>query len=417
MEQLAIISDAVHQETAAQQGNVYGWNERKIPYLGSFHILVVDTRIASPVGSKGKGFQDPVRLNEQVDTNINKIKDFRQKIKAGCILIFLVSRMREVLGFKNTNLSAIEACLEISDVKSARMIEVDEGRGIELLTQKPPFRRYFEYIEFFNVIIPGKIDQIAVTAGSKETIAGSFSVGNGSVIILPHYTQGSKYSGSKETWDDLLRIFQDTGELFYKEIEESPEPQMNPPDWVKKYKSEAEREVEKKYSEAKEELARFRLMNQLLWGGGGSEMGKNLVEAVKNAFTDLGLSVEKTMTGATVDLTAVEKETGKKFAIEVTGTKNKINTRHKKAAQVFDFVLNEKEDEKVILVANTYKDVDPEERNLGFTERLIENAKNNEVCLMNSTDLFFIWKNVFEKKEDVADVIEHLQNTNGLFRL
>jgi hypothetical protein len=112
------------------------------------------------------------------------------------------------------------------------------------------------------------------------------------------------------------------------------------------------------------------------------------VEAVKKILKEMGIETERTQPAFVIDLQ------GKEAAIEVTSTTGKIDSSSKKMFQLTQFIDKHHKNEKMVLVANTYKRDDPKTR-IGkedFTSAVIEFLKLNEVCAMTSSTLLELWK-------------------------
>jgi hypothetical protein len=129
------------------------------------------------------------------------------------------------------------------------------------------------------------------------------------------------------------------------------------------------------------------------------------VEAVKKILREIGIETERTQPAFVIDLL------GKEAAIEVTSTAGKIDSSSKKMFQLTQFIEKYHKNEKIILVANTYKREDPKTR-IGkedFTPPVIDYLKSNQICAMTSSTLLELWK---KEKSTAKDKI--MQTTGEL---
>lgn len=128
------------------------------------------------------------------------------------------------------------------------------------------------------------------------------------------------------------------------------------------------------------------------------------VEAVKRILREIGIETERTPPAFVIDLL------GKEAAIEVTSTAGKIDSSSKKMFQVTQFIEKYRKNEKIILVANTYKRENPKTRTgkEDFTRPVLDYLKSNQVCAMTSSTLLELWK----KKSTTKDKI--MQTTGEL---
>jgi hypothetical protein len=154
------------------------------------------------------------------------------------------------------------------------------------------------------------------------------------------------------------------------------------------------------------------VIDTLLWG-----KGTGLEKAVCETLSDLGLRVERTKPGESVDLYAFDDKFGMVFAVEVTGTNGYIDASHKKVAQMSRFIIQERKHEKAILIANTHCETEPNRRGQSFTDRVVQYAESSDIGLVNSADLHALWRKVNDRKLNYEDFIYLLKNTSGFLDL
>lgn len=134
-----------------------------------------------------------------------------------------------------------------------------------------------------------------------------------------------------------------------------------------------------------------------------------LVDIVQRALSDMGINTKKTRPGFVVDLIS------KDVAVEVTGTNNKIDVQSRKFSQILEFYERNRKNEKVILIANTYKHLPPSQRHgkMNFTPQVVETLKPKGVCLITTLTLLKLWTKLVNKKTTSQNVINKIMKTKG----
>jgi hypothetical protein len=134
------------------------------------------------------------------------------------------------------------------------------------------------------------------------------------------------------------------------------------------------------------------------------------IDAVRLALKEIGFETQKTKPGFPVDLT------GKDLAVEVTSTAGKVNSDSPKMFQLMQFFEKHRKNEKVVLIANTFKREFPSNRSgkQDFTPHVIGYLQSNEVCAMTCVTLFELWKLA---KKDQTKAQKYILQTNGELRL
>jgi hypothetical protein len=146
--------------------------------------------------------------------------------------------------------------------------------------------------------------------------------------------------------------------------------------------------------------------------------GDLLENATKKTLESFGLIIEKTQKDSTIDLIAYTKDKSKIFGIEVTGIAHNIKKDNPKLTQITTFDRQKENKEKPILLANTYKDLDPEERKSKehFTKQVVEYLEPCGVLLITTFDLYNLWLQIHEGKLSKEEIIEKLYNQKGIFK-
>ena len=272
------------------------------------------------------------------------------------------------------------------------------------------FQDYFKNVNEYYVHwrSPISAKTIAVIADTELVIAAEYSIGKGKVVVLPppsyketvvHEVIPSLYNMARKYYEDMQkRIF--VGDE---------------PAWVEKHKTQEHLQIIEDIENLERSKQELDMITYLLYG-----TGDELVDSVKLTLEELGLEAEKTPLGATIDLTARNTDETVKLAIEVTGTTDKIKKESKKVSQAWTYFLEkEDEQEKLVLMANTYIHLPVEDRSgkLHFTPDVENKFTVNSALLMTTADLYFLWKDVQEQIRSADEVLKLLYESTGLLKI
>ena len=104
----------------------------------------------------------------------------------------------------------------------------------------------------------------------------------------------------------------------------------------------------------------------------------------------------------------------KEFAFEITGLSKGINVRSEKYNQTLRFLEGHRKNEKVVLIANTFKNKRPSERpSQHFSKEVAEHLGFRGICLMTTMKLYSLWRDVAEGKMQKETVITLLKEAKG----
>jgi hypothetical protein len=136
--------------------------------------------------------------------------------------------------------------------------------------------------------------------------------------------------------------------------------------------------------------------------------GDYLESIVKDVLLDLGIKTKRTSRGFPVDLVSEE------YAFEITGVSKGINVSSEKYNQTLRFLEGHRKNEKIVLIANTFKNKRPSERpTQHFGKEVAEHLGLRGVCLMTTMKLYCLWRDVAEGKMEKETVIMLLKETKG----
>jgi len=183
------------------------------------------------------------------------------------------------------------------------------------------------------------------------------------------------------------------------------------PPWVDDVKFPALKQAEKDRDKACETVTDLSEYLVLLFGE-----GEQLEQAVRKGLEALGLRARLAERGATVDVLAESQDGSKRFGVEVTGTPEGIKKKSNKLTQVVDFERIKENNEKTILLANTFKVISIPERDgkEHFTQPAVDFLKSFPVLLMTGWDLYRMVGDVREGKREPEELVEILYRTSGV---
>jgi len=275
--------------------------------------------------------------------------------------------------------------------------EVPEGSSVQVVDEK--FSPYLQKVRKWNLEIENiytyqgdsmrlvepegmLLESIAVNKSGKMIGARIVGVhpelyeGSGSICFLPKPTE----CDTPEAVETLIDIA--TGE---KRLE---------PEWRTSVEIPGLNEVEKKISQLK--LDYEKQMKDLAAKWQSLDKYRDIfsvheapqIDAVKLVLRDIGFETERTKPGFQVDLL------GRDLAVEITSISGKVNSESPKMFQLTQYFEKYHKDEKVLLIANTYKreDLIVRKGKQDFTPPVVDFLKLKQVCAMTATTLLELWK-------------------------
>ncbi|MBU3897085.1 MAG: hypothetical protein KJ697_04100 [Nanoarchaeota archaeon] len=267
----------------------------------------------------------------------------------------------------------------------------------------------------FGIFAPGDTDVFATVTETREPIAMIVKVLNGSLIFLPQNELLYTKNGTDAI--AIKQLFQ-IGNKYYDLNKEDVGDVFGIPDWIEKYKLEQQKDIEKqikenadKTIELKKANREFNIINMLLYGS-----GKQLEHSIKYIFQKMGCSVEKTESGAKRDL-IINTKYGIKFTVEVTSSKGIVGRNDKNYGQLLQHLQIKEDSEKLLFIANAYRDEDLSERTGkdAFSKELLDLATRNDICVLTTLDIFNFYKKIINGSMGIEEIIKIISNTSGQY--
>lgn len=443
MVRMLVLSDKLNVEKISPEmlaeGNAdfYNWSHYpNIPRLSDYEIAVLDMEIA-----KSNPYKGPF---------LGLRKEAKTLLESGgvltCLNYFTASTRRETYFHRDDQHPAViktgdwirreinyDWIFDNGLLSALNVAQLDAriGKNLALTSKDKAFVEYFKGVtEYHKTIdsIYSKEDEegnflgyvldtpsddfdtkiIAVAKVTKKPIACAINIFKGVLIFLPQ--------SNADPMTIIAQLYTIGKSEYEKNIEKIEERPLAP-EWLVNYKTTQElgleRDIEdltRKLGQRELEHKRFQKIDVLLYG-----TGTLLEDAVQMVLEEMGCTVERMEKSATIDVKA--KMGSMKFAIEVTGVDDKIYKKSNKFGQILQYLPYAEEDEKIVLLANTYRDKDLTEREgkEDFTKPVLRMAENNHFCLMTTKDLYSMWRGFLNDKPP-KDMFAEVFSTKGEFR-
>lgn len=270
------------------------------------------------------------------------------------------------------------------------------------------FQDYFKNVNEYFACWPTPDKTIAVIADAELAIAGEYSIHKGKFVVLPPpvYDENLLYEVIPSLYNMARKYYEDMQKRIFVGDE---------PAWVEKHKTQEHLQIIDDIENLERSKQEFDMITYLLYG-----TGDELEDSVRLTLEKLDLEVEKTPPGANIDFTARNADETIKLAVEVTGTTDKIKKESKKVPQAWTY-HREKQDEqeKLVLMANTYRHLPIEDRSgkLHFTPHVKKMFTQISALLMTTADLYSLWKDVHEKRRTADEVLKLLYGSTGVLEI
>jgi hypothetical protein len=144
-----------------------------------------------------------------------------------------------------------------------------------------------------------------------------------------------------------------------------------------------------------------------------SGTGDELVPIVQRVLGFLGIETHITDEGFPADLI-----TEGKIAVEVTGISDKVDTDNDKMFQLLTFEEKYRKGEKMVLIANTNRRVEPLARKskLDFTPQVEEHFRSHHVCAMTTLTLLELWIKADRDSSKIDEIRNSIFSTDGILK-
>jgi hypothetical protein len=135
---------------------------------------------------------------------------------------------------------------------------------------------------------------------------------------------------------------------------------------------------------------------------------KKIIKAVQIILEDLGI---QTLQNSEFGLTALKGN----IVVKIASTKGKVEAKNSKINQLAKFIENQRKNEKIIFVANTYKDLPINERankeHIDLSMKIF--LETNNAMFLTTLSLFHLWKKVITDQISTQEASFLLHNETG----
>lgn len=135
---------------------------------------------------------------------------------------------------------------------------------------------------------------------------------------------------------------------------------------------------------------------------------KKVTKAVQIILEDLGIQTLQT-TG--FDLTGLKSN----IVVKTASTKGKVEAQNAKVSQLAKFIENQRSNEKIVFVANTYRDLPINDRaskeHIDLPMKLF--LETNNAIFLTTLSLYHLWKKVITDQISTQEASLLLHNQNG----
>jgi len=320
--------------------------------------------------------------SECTATKMKQLDEFLQTEDGGLLILFCSTPTLQ------SNLSSLIP-LGVRTLMIPEFSEEYALRSHDMLSW--PFKFYAGQGFYFDGVFPKDSQIIAVNKKGKA-LSFHFRRGKGQVVLWPEIKE--KKDALKFVLDHLV-----------PELISVPQPP-----WLDEVAMHDEKVLQAQVLDSQRKIDSYQRWKILLYG-----TGSQLRQVVKEALNFLGVKAADPAQQYDHDL-EVDLPEAALGIVEVTGSTGPIDID--KVRQLLDFVLAvEKEQPKKrtkgILIANPQRETPPKKRDCDFTEKSVERAQMNSLCLYTTTQLYESLES-FLKGEKVAErLAKTLLETNG----
>jgi hypothetical protein len=183
------------------------------------------------------------------------------------------------------------------------------------------------------------------------------------------------------------------------------------PEWIRSVQFQQLSDLEDQRAVLDARIQELRQFLPLLYAS-----GEALEVAMAAALELLGLAVERTPPGFTADLLAQTDDGTRSFGFEVTGIGGPVKKDSPKLTQVLDFERIKQNNERTVLIANTFDSLPIEDRQgrESFTPQVVDFLSPHGVLLMTSWDLYCMVRDVLGGLRNREEMVDLLANEEGI---
>lgn len=194
------------------------------------------------------------------------------------------------------------------------------------------------------------------------------------------------------------------------------------PAWIDCYNTEEEKKVKKELKDSEDKIKKLnnkieKINKEITYMNEEKrifiESGEKLENIVRDIFKKIGYKIIK-FGGNEEDL--VISDDTNTFVFEIKGLDG--SAAEKNSAQAVKWTTNYFIDTgikaKSVLIVNAYKNMELKERKEAFPNQMLKYSEYQQICLMDSVQLYNIYNKFLNKEISKEDISKKILSTNGI---
>lgn len=402
----------------------------KINYFSNDSLLAGDIVIINSDFILNEiNFDKTISRNEMEDLNrfiYKRVNDIQEFVTSGKILLIELGTLPNIrieiddFGFNTiTNHIHLSQLLPVLD--KFGNLNAQNGFNIEFLKKDfiPDKMNYFKKginkIFRYNFTIPKRDENTFLKVKNTTLGVATYKkIENGIIILLPEFL-GKKTKEFNKYYDDLIKLSE---YIFTKENSTSDLSSWADITYFEFEKNDLEKvlqlETQKKQLEQdikkqKQKIEDNQKLKRLI-----ASTGDSLENAVENILDEFGFQNIPQKVKNRTDL--IYKQGNDIFVFEIKGIKGSAGEKNSAQLQkwVSDYHYEYGKEPKGILIVNTFKDVQIEERKGdSFPHQMLEYATRQKQCLLTGLELLSMYFDFKNNKITAEEIKKKLLNTIG----
>ena len=325
---------------------------------------------------------------------------------------------------KNTRITSI-----VKDIHPFELLPVKieplklEGTSISLKNRKIEdfYSKYVENFKYLTIYDNVNKEKSLLSVKNTEKVTGYFeNIQNGMIIFLPslNFEKLTKEKGQKlekQYFDDIYKLFINLKNNETIILPEYSARYLLPHEkiMINDIESEKSKLIElQKSIENKEKLLKETQQEKIIFTGSGTVLEKMVV----NELEQIGFTILKYDENSKDEDIAISYK-NKIAVVEVKGVDGSATEKHTSQTVKWKLIYHIDNDilPKGFLIVNSFKNRELDERQETFPTQMLKYATQQEICLLNTIQLFNIKCYLNQNPDKKEDILNELYTTNGAY--
>lgn len=325
---------------------------------------------------------------------------------------------------KNTRITSI-----VKDIHPFELLPVKieplklEGTSISLKNRKIEdfYSKYVENFKYLTIYDNVNKEKSLLSVKNTEKVTGYFeNIQNGMIIFLPslNFEKLTKEKGQKlekQYFDDIYKLFINLKNNETIILPEYSARYLLPHEkiMINDIESEKSKLIElQKSIENKEKLLKETQQEKIIFTGSGTVLEKMVV----NELEQIGFTILKYDENSKDEDIAISYK-NKIAVVEVKGVDGSATEKHTSQTVKWKSIYHIDNDilPKGFLIVNSFKNRELDERQETFPTQMLKYATQQEICLLNTIQLFNIKCYLNQNPDKKEDILNELYTTNGAY--